>query len=189
MELSVFENDASIPQTIRRAALQSLPAFVQSTDPATMRECALHIAQGFGSEPDFASLFEEKSERRESCEKSTVQIFRKNIELLVQKTWVEKADEAMKEEVLARIDALCENLSQAKYARVLQDLLPVLRDVVYLLFGAASREEGFIEYAVRIDPDFGFFWLYVNSLHDTEEWPEEKCRAAVLLGLCFLASF
>ena len=169
--------------------MESLPAFVQSTDLATMRECALHIAQAFSAEPDFAELFEEKSERRENCEKSTVQIFRKNIELLVQKTWVEKADEAMKEEVLARIDALCENLTKEEYTRVLRDLLPVLRDVVYLLFGPASREEDFIEYAVRIDPDFGFFWLYVNSLSNTEEWPAEKCRAAALLGLCFLASF
>ena len=189
MELSVFENDASIPQEIRRAALESLPAFVQSTDYKIVRECALQIARAFGAEPGFAALFEEESDERENCEKTTVQSFRKNIELLVQKTWIEKADEAMKEEVLARIDVLCENLSQAKYARVLHDLLPVLRDVVYLLFGPASKEESFLEYAVRVDPDFGLFWLYVNSLHDTEEWPAEKCRAAVLLGLCFLANF
>ena len=106
MELSVFENDASIPQEIRRAALESLPAFVQSADYEVVRECAIQIAQAFGAEPDFAALFDEKSDERENCERLTVQIFRKNIELLVQKTWIEKADETMKEEVLARIDVL-----------------------------------------------------------------------------------
>ena len=189
MVLSVFENDESIPQAIRRAALESLPSFLQSTDYDVVRECALQIAKGFGAESNFAALFEGKSDERENCEKTTVQSFRKNIELLVQKTWIEKSDEAMKEEVLARIDILCENINKEKYVRVLHDLLPVLRDVVYLLFGPVSKEEGFLEYAVRVDPDFGFFWLYVNSLNNTESWPPEKCRAAVFLGLCFLANF
>ena len=189
MQDSVFENDVSIPQSIKKAALESLPAFVQSEDPAAMHEYALQIAEAFGAEPDFAALFEEKTEHRNMREKSTVQSFRKNIELLVQKTWVEKADEAMKEEVLAAIDVLCENLAEQKYCRVLQDLLPVLKDVVYLLFGQASKEAGFLEYAVRVDPDFGFFCFYINSLHSAKDWPAEKCRAAVLLGLCFLANF
>ena len=57
--------------------------------------------------------------------------------------------------------------------------------------GAESRmtESGFLEYAVRVDPDFGFFWFYITSLGNADAWSGEKCRTAVFLGLYFLANF
>jgi hypothetical protein len=130
-----------------------------------------------------------KSPARDDAEWKLVTSFQKNLELLVQKTWVEKADEAMKEMMLSRINALCANLSRFDYHTSLSEFLPVLHDVVYLLFGSLAHNESFLEYAVRIDPDFGFFWYYINSLPPHKNWSEEKCRAAVLLGICFLANF
>jgi hypothetical protein len=88
----------------------------------------------------------------------------------------------MKEELLFRINTLCGNLSRYDYHTSLAEFLPVLHDVVYLLFGSLAKGESFIEYAVRVDPDFGFFWYYINSLPPHDSWSEDKCRAAVLLG-------
>ena len=91
--------------------------------------------------------------------------------------------------MLSRISTLCGNLSRHDYNSSLSEFLPVLHDVVFLLFGSLAKSDNFLEYAVRIDPDFGFFWYYINTLPPHKDWSEEKCRAAVLLGICFLANF
>lgn len=189
MSVSIFEDDASMPSSIKKAVSEAFPAFIASEDEKEILKNALQIADAFGDEAGFSQLAGEKSPARDEAESLITAGFRRNIGLLVQKTWVEKSDEAMKEEVLFRIDGLCKNLSEGKYSRALKDFLPVLQDTVYLLFGSVSREPGFLEYAVRIDPDFGFFWYYINGLEGMDRWSEEKCRAAVFLGVCFLANF
>lgn len=189
MSVSIFEDDASMPSSIKKAVAEALPAFISSENEKEVFDNALRIAAAFGDESDFSRLTGEKSSSRDEAESLITAGFRRNIGLLVQKTWVEKSDEAMKEEVLFRIDGLCKNLAECKYRKALKDFLPVLQDTVYLLFGSAAREPGFLEYAVRIDPDFGFFWHYINSLEGADNWSEEKSRAAVFLGVCFLANF
>lgn len=189
MPFSIFETDISLPEPVKQAALEFLPSFVSAEDDASLQECALRIADAFGDSSGFSPLLGEKTPERDGAESRMTESFRRNIGLLVQKTWVEKSDEAMKEEVLARIDALCRNLEAGKYRQALQDSLPVLKDVVYLLFGSVAKEEGFLEYAVRVDPDFGFFWFYITSLGNADAWSGEKCRTAVFLGLYFLANF
>lgn len=189
MHVSIFENDASMPSSIKKAVTEALPAFVASDDDTEIVKYALCIADAFGDESGFAPLMEEKSPARDESEDLVIAGFRRNVGLLVQKTWVEKSDETMKEEVLFRIDGLCKNVSEGAYSRALKDFLPVLQDVVYLLFGAVAKESDFLEYAVRIAPDFGFFWYYLNNLEGAETWSGEKCRAAVFLGVCFLANF
>jgi hypothetical protein len=84
---------------------------------------------------------------------------------------------------------LCGNLSRYDDHTSLSEFLPVLKDVVFLLFGSLSKHDNFLEYAVRIDPDFGFFWYYITTMPSYKDWSEEKCRLAVLLGICFLANF
>lgn len=186
---SIFQNDDSMPLTVRKAAADSLPRFVEAIDDSALSESALQLAAAFGDQGSFRSVMGAQSPERDQAERKLVQSFQKNIELLVQKTWVEKADESLKEEMLFRINALCANLARYDYHASLSEFLPVLHDVVYLLFGNLAKSDSFLEYAVRIDPDFGFFWYYINSLPSPESWSGEKCRAAVLLGIFFLANF
>lgn len=189
METSIFNNDTSMPVAVKKAVTESLPFFIRIGSDSELAHTAIQLALAFGDQGSFASTMSPKNAERDASEKKLVLSFQKNLELLVQKTWVEKADEAMKEEMLFRINTLCGNLSRYDYHTSLSEFLPVLHDVVYLLFGNLAKNEYFLEYAVRIDPDFGFFWYYINSLPSHLPWSEEKCRAAVLLGIFFLANF
>lgn len=178
-----------MPAVIKKACFEVLPRFIEVTDDSVLPGIAVELAEAFGDSGDFTAIVGEKTVERNESEKKLVISFQKNIELLVQKTWVEKADESMKEETLFRINTLCDNLTRYDYHTSLSEFLPVLRDVVYLLFGAQAKQDSFLEYAVRIDPDFGFFWYYINELPSHAKWSEEKCRVSVLLGICFLANF
>lgn len=189
MQTTIFVNDDSMPAVVKKAVTGILPDFIETADDKHLASNAVQLAAAFGDQGNFASIVEVKNAVRDEAEKKLVLSFQKNLELLVQKTWVEKADESMKEEIVQRIAALCKNLSRHNYHTSLSEFLPVLHDVVFLLFGSLAKHETFLEYAVRIDPDFGFFWYYINSLPPHKDWSEEKCRAAVLLGICFLANF
>lgn len=189
MQRTIFETDDSMPKAVREAAVSALPSFLESEKDSALASGALDLASALGNTGDFDDIVKRKSAAREEAERHLVQGFRKNVELLVQKTWVDKTDESLKEEVLFRIDTLCKSLNKSDYQAAYSEFLPVLRDVVYLLFGALSKSDSFLEYAVRIDPDFGFFWYYINSLPPKHTWKEEKCRASVLLGIFFLANF
>lgn len=189
MRTSIFTNDASMPAAVQKAYSDSLPHFIGISSDSDLAETALQLAEAFGDQGTFSVTMTAKNASRIESEKHLVHSFQKNLELLVQKTWVEKADESMKEETLSRINTLCGNLTRYDYHTSLSEFLPVLHDVVYLLFGSLARNDHFLEYAVRIDPDFGFFWYYINSLPPHKDWSEEKCRTAVLLGIFFLANF
>ncbi|HOT61805.1 MAG TPA: hypothetical protein PLU93_02995 [Treponemataceae bacterium] len=189
MQTSIFDSDVSMPTEVKKAVTDALPRFIKTASDNDVRSASVQIAKAFGDQELFAPIVSPKTPIRDEAEKKLVQSFQKNLELLVQKTWVEKADEAMKEELLFRINTLCGNLSRYDYHTSLAEFLPVLHDVVYLLFGSLAKGESFIEYAVRVDPDFGFFWYYINSLPPHDSWSEDKCRAAVLLGIFFLANF
>ncbi len=189
MQTTIFEQDESMPAEVKHAVSQILPLYLTSEDRDVLGSAAVKLAAAFGDQGMFASVVSPKGADRDASEMKLVQSFQKNLGLLVQKTWVEKADEAMKEEMLFRINTLCGNLSRYDYHTSLSEFLPVLHDVVYLLFGNLAKSDSFLDYAVRIDPDFGFFWYYINILPSHKDWSEEKCRIAVLLGICFLANF
>lgn len=178
-----------MPVVVKKAVFEALPLFIGTADHTALSAASVQLAAAFGDQGAFIAIISSKNTIRDESEKKLVTSFQKNLELLVQKTWVEKADEAMKEEMLFRINTLCGNLTKYDYHTSLSEFLPVLHDVVFLLFGTLAKNDSFLEYAVRIDPDFGFFWYYINSLPSHKDWSEEKCRSAVLLGIFFLANF
>ena len=122
-----------------------------------------------------------------SDENKIIESFNKNLKLLIEKTWVEKSDIALKEQILFQLSKLCEDHSD--WAKVFKEFLGILNDAVYLMFGQQTKSEDFGEYSLRIDPGFGIFWWYIKSLPSTAEWPVEKCRNAILLGMYFLANY
>ena len=69
------------------------------------------------------------------------------------------------------------------------DFISILSDVVYLMFGTQAKTPDFAEYALRIDPDFGIFWWYVQSLPKNNVWGNEKTRVVIMLGMFFLANY
>lgn len=122
-----------------------------------------------------------------SDETKLVESFNKNLKLLIEKTWVEKSDIALKEQILFQLETLCKDYSN--WAKTYKDFLRILNDAVYLMFGQQTKSDDFTEYSLRIDPGFGIFWWYIKSLPATADWSVEKCRNAVLLGMYFLANY
>ena len=138
------------------------------------------IANTFGYSKDFASMNEE------SISKLLIS-FKNNLTLLIQKTWVEKSDIALKDQLLFQLDQLLKDNQTwlENYGLFRQ----IINQAVFLMFGQQTDSEEFTEYTLRIDPEFGIFWWYISNLPDSINWAEEKCKIAMLLGMYFLANY
>lgn len=188
MERSASENDL-ILQFVEEKVLRALDAIASGEDVVPQAQDVLTVTEIFcpGNSKDCGLFIVDtaKSEKEERLAQS----FHKNLKLLVEKTWVEASDITVKDQVLYRIDKLCEKLSVGDYASCYKDFISVLVDVVYLMFGSQAKKEDFAEYALRIDPEFGIFWWYLHSLPKERAWGNEKCRIIILLGMYFLANY
>ena len=185
----IFSDEFLVSPEVKDIAVLEIPKFIDAADNE-IAASALKISKAFGRGASF-EIYTDKT--NVDAEKNLIESFRKNIQLLVQKTWVEKDDEECKEDTLYRINCLCEKLisseHSAAYKESFEDCFAILHDVVTLLFGDLVKTDSFVEYAFRIDPDFGFFWYYVTRLSKVEIISEEKARYASLLAMFFLANF
>jgi len=160
------------------------------TNQAETRQSCLAFADKLGVGADY-SKFDEGWDNPEKLEK-LLHSFRNNLDLLIQKTWVEKADEDRKEELLDRVPGFIALIDGRDYARALGEFGVILDELAWLLFGSQSRAEDFFDYVFRIDHQLGLFWWYGGQLdHFLASGPksEETLRAVLLLGLCYLANF
>lgn len=163
------------------AAMETL---INSSNIDEIINCAIVISKAFGTSSSFSDIISS-----ECGEEKLILSYKKNLSLLVQKTWVEKSDESLKEQIIYQLDNFCSALKQKKYSEEYKPFSQLLSDVVYLMFGINPETEDFDEYALRIDPEFGIFWWYVSTLPKTQTWSEEKCRIVLLLGMFFLANY
>jgi len=118
--------------------------------------------------------------------------FQNNLDLLIQKTWVEKADEARKEILLDKVPPFITLIEKEDYLEALEEFGAILKELAYLFFGSQSEKDDFAEYALRIDPSIGLFWWYggqINAAHGAP-WVKtvDRCVlfALLLLGICYL---
>jgi hypothetical protein len=121
--------------------------------------------------------------------------FQNNLDLLIQKTWVEKSDETRKEKLQDKIPPLMVSVEQGDFSKAVEDFGAILDELAYLFFGVQSGADDFAEYTFRIDAQMGLFWWYggklsSNELKDKNGSPDDKVLWAVLLlGLCYLTNF
>lgn len=172
-----------IKEFIDPKIIDAVSELVETNDSAEIKALATVIAGLFGAESIFSSVLEETDDSK------LLASFKKNLTLLIQKTWVEKNDEAVKEQVLYNLEQFCAYAEDGKYADEYKRFGQILSDVVYLMFGPQSKESEFEEYALRIDPEFGIFWWYIKNLPEHADFSDEKCRAITLLGVYFLANY
>lgn len=163
-----------IEEFVDTKTVNAVLSFAQSDDNST--ETINSIAAMFG----YSGSFESEDEHK------LVQSFKNNLKLLIEKTWVEKSDIALKEQILFQLEKFC---NESDWTKNFSEFLTILNEAVYLMFGQQTKSGDFGEYSLRIDPGFGIFWWYVKSLPATAEWSVEKCRNAVLLGMYFLANY
>ena len=163
-----------IEEFVDTKTVNAVLSFAQSDDNST--ETINSLAAMFG----YSGSFESEDEHK------LVQSFKNNLKLLIEKTWVDKSDIALKEQILFQLEKFC---NESDWTKNFSEFLTILNEAVYLMFGQQTKSGDFGEYSLRIDPGFGIFWWYVKSLPSTAEWPVEKCRNAVLLGMYFLANY
>lgn len=173
----------NITDLVDKEVLNSIANFLSTPAGKPLLSAADSIAKEFGAAP---SIF---SKSGDDFEPKLIESFQKNLTLLIQKTWIEKADAELKENVLYKLSEYCEAIQKGKWSASFQNFLQIINDAVYLMFGNQSKNEDFTEYALRIDPEFGLFWLYIKNLPAESEWSEEKFKISMLLGMYFLANY
>lgn len=178
-------NDSSklINQFVDKNVTGAISTLLESDNIKQVNKSADVIAKGFGSS---TGLFEKEAA---GFEEKLISSFQKNLSLLIQKTWVEESDADLKEQVLYQLGDYCKAISKGKWTNAYAELLKIIGDVVYLMFGTQTKSEDFLEYALRIDPEFGVFWLYVKKLPEEIKFEVEKARVIMLLGMYFLANY
>lgn len=194
MHQTIFTDpEIGLPEPIKKAAIEYLPAFLTADDAETVAIQALLIARAFHADGSFQQVFTDAEPVTHHYQINLIRSFEKNVQLLVEKMWVEKSNEDVKDDILYRLRCFCEAMRQPEepvdYVGLIPECLGVLHDVVLLLFGDQIDSGSFLEYAVRIDPDFGLFWYYLESLRAQVPLSTEKARLAIFLGVYFLANF
>ena len=157
--------------------ITALADFIKKED--RFNKAADTIAKAFGSSDGFTKM-------KDADIKKLVVSFKHNLTLLIQKTWVEKSDIALKEKLLYQLKIFLQNNNwKEDYSLFLQ----MINQAVFLMFGQDPENPDFSEYALRIDPEFGIFWWYISNLPLENDWSESKCRIAMLIGMFFLANY
>lgn len=174
-----MENSDLIKEFIDKNAIDSLDSLLSSDDINEISKCTKIIASQFGN--DF-EIYAKDSDK-------LVTSFKKNLSLLIQKTWVEQSDVLQKESVLVRLEKFCVLAEQEKWSEGFASFKQILNSVIYLMFGSICKTPEFEEYSLRIDPEFGIFCWYVKNLPDINSWSNEKNKAVILVAMYFLANY
>jgi hypothetical protein len=187
--------------------MHSCPLYANKFIPGEYREIAekLFPPEGFspGKGPDNAAVrafagilgIEADYKRLLSVNKTSGEMrcflahFQNNLELLIQKTWIEKADEDRKGKLETRLPPLIREIEEENFQKALHDFGIILEELAYLFFGSQSAGEDFIEYALRIDIQMGLFWWYGGRLGCLASTDNESLWAVLLLGICYLTNF
>ena len=121
--------------------------------------------------------------------------FQNNLDLLIQKTWVEKADETRKEELQDKVPPFIAYIENGDFPKALEEFGTILEELGYLFFSVQSQKEDFAEYVLRIDTQMGLFWWYGGQLNGAKGAPwvngidRNVIYALLLLGICYLTNF
>ncbi len=146
------------------------------------------FAQALGVSKDFQVIL--SNEGGDRALRRLLGHFRNNVELLIQKTWVEKSDESYKERLLDRIPSFVKDMEEGNNEKALKTFISILDELAYLLFGPQSKKTDFIEYAFRFDPQMGLFWWYAQNLSVMQSsFDKDSTYQALILGVCFLTAF
>jgi hypothetical protein len=121
--------------------------------------------------------------------------FQNNLDLLIQKTWVEKADQERKEKLQDDVPPFMTKIEQGDFHQALEEFGSILEELAYLLFGPQGAKEDFTVYTFRIDLQMGLFWWYgsqIGSLKKADKAgavSDETLWAILLIGICYLTNF
>lgn len=177
-----------LPKEYRKIAEDLFPSknFAPGKGP-TLR-AATAFAEALGISADFKRLLAHKQDNPEL--QTFLEHFQNNLDLLIQKTWVEKSDETRKEKLQDRVPGFIALIQEGRCQEALREFGCILEELAYLFFGAQSAQDDFTEYALRIDLQMGLFWWYGGQLGRLAQITNDECfRPVLMIGLCYLTNF
>ncbi|MDR1899930.1 MAG: hypothetical protein LBQ55_07990, partial [Treponema sp.] len=189
----LFGAAKAIPDEYRRTAEALFPraGFPPGKGPTVEAACAFADILGIGA--DYRRLL--SLDRGNDDMRHFMGHFQNNLDLLIQKTWVEKADEERKERLQDRIPAFIAIIDRDDFRSALEEFGAILEELAYLFFGPQSGKEDFTEYTFRIDIQMGLFWWYGTQLGSLRQVcacqkaglspaDDQSLWAILLLGIC-----
>ena len=181
--VSIKENSnlkSLIEDFIEKNVLDAGSKILEESDLDKINSYASVIVKAFGAE---------KLDSKLESETKLISSFNSNLTLLIQKTWVESSDADIKDQILYQLEQFCSLAKTGEWDKSYSLFLQIIFAAVYLMFGNQSKKADFLEYAFRVDPEFGILWWYIQLLPQKTDWSAEKCRVLVLLGMYFLANY
>jgi hypothetical protein len=179
----------AIPQEYREIAEGLFPQYANGGRPSLTQISGFAEILGLGQ--DYMRVLEAPGKDLGGLLLS----FQNNLDLLIQKTWVEKAEESRKENLLDDLPDFIIQIEHENYPKALEEFGAILNELAWLFFGPQSLKDDFTEYTFRIDTQIGLFWWYGNQLcsQQAQEWikgaDKELLKAILLLGICYLTNF
>jgi len=186
--------NSAVPDEYRKVAEALFPTEGFSQGQGPDLKTAAEFAEALGICTEYQRLLVLDKNSRE--QKTFLEHFQNNLDLLIQKTWVEKADEARKEKLQDNVPPFIALIEQGNYQQAIEEFGAILVELAYLFFGAQSTKDDFSEYTFRIDAQMGLFWWYGGRLASLKGLSEKSCagssqtlRAVLLIGICYLTNF
>jgi len=183
-----------LPGEYRKAAERLFPkdGFSRGQKPDMKAAAEFAKSLGVGAEYQHALTLDKSSEEL----RTFLEYFQNNLELLIQKTWVEKSEERRKGKLQDEIPSFMTKIEQGDFPGVIEEFGAILEELAYLFFGTQSKKDDFAEYTFRIDAQMGLFWWYGSRLAALKELinknndsGEKFLWAVLLLGICYLTNF
>jgi hypothetical protein len=181
-------NYETLPIEYRKIAEKVFPSEGFSVEKTLSLNAIVSFAEILGIGTDFSKVL--KNTESDASIKKLLIHFQNNLDLLIQKTWVEKDDEVRKEKLQDKIPAFIAEIESGKYKEAITTFGHILEELAFLFFGSQIKKDDFIEYVFRIDDQIGLFWWYggnISLLSDLKD--DALLRAALLIGICYLTNF
>jgi len=181
----------SLPDECRAVAEALFPP--GGASPGRSPSAIGDFAAALGIEGEHRRLV--KAERNTEEMRKFLGHFQNNLDLLIQKTWVEKTEESFKEKLQDKVPPFVGLIVKGDFRLATEEFGVILNELAYLLFGSQSRRDDFAEYTFRIDIEMGLFWWYGANLGGIKpdatgsSVDDESLWALLLIGICYLTNF
>jgi hypothetical protein len=181
----------AIPKEYRNTVEALFPqgGYLESEGPS------LKAVEAFAGILGIAEDYKKLHSSDEMKEAELLNKFQNNLDILIQKTWVEEAETHRKDALLDRVLPFIAIIEKKDYPEALVEFGGILEELAYLFFGGQSQKDDFAEYVLRIDDQMGLFWWYGGQLKNLsgELWinniDSAMLYALLLLGICYLTNF
>jgi hypothetical protein len=185
--------DKAIPKEYRKIAENLFPKEPFSFGKKNLLRASEDFAEILGIGSDFKHI-RAIGNRRESTAEADfhkfLEHFQNNLDLLISKTWVEKDDQARKDQLQDQVPAFISIIEHADYDIAIKEFSHILEELAWLMFGNQSKLDDFTEYALRIDTQMGLFWWYSGHISQLANQSDtESLRSILFLGICYLTDF